>query len=217
MVGTFVGHSHAIAVSYTSMVEIKIPGLRVVDFAYTPRSSATLLPPVPEIFDQQIGIAEVEYCWSQNNRFYPISGKILSRLLDLEWISEDEICARGSAMDLVELQKHKTRQTHYPWRPVHTVFTRPPTPKERQALLTIHLSSFQHQDFIRLKWASRKRANIASIATECPKQYPAPLHAYNRKSYPELGPQAIDIDGEREEDSHHGKRRKLSRTETVLL
>ena len=37
-----------------------------------------------------------------------------------------------------------------------------------------HISLFQLQDAIRLKWASKKKGRNANTPIECPKQYPAP-------------------------------------------
>jgi hypothetical protein len=197
------------------MASIKIPEIKVVDFAY-PSKPTALLPPISEIFDQHIGIAEVEYHWGQAVRSFPIPGKTLSRLLDLHWISEAELCKRGSAMDIIELQKHNSKQPQYPWRPVDSMFMTPPTPEERQALLMNHISLFQLQDAIRLKWASKKKGRNANTPIECPKQYPAPLQAYDQNVYPELAHQMTDADRNKE-GCQHAKRRRLSRTATLLL
>jgi hypothetical protein len=181
--------------------------IKVVDFAYP--SGTLQLSPIPEIFDQYLGIAEVEYYWNQPNRTFAIPGKTLSRLLELHWISETELSTRAAPIDLIELQKHDSRQPPYPWRALSS--KTPPTPAERNALLQSNISFFENRDAKRLKWAMKVKAGKFGALTECPKQYPAPLHAYNHGSYPELGQHA-----EGNENVPQTERKKLCRTETLL-
>ena len=113
------------------MNDIQIKGIKVHDYAYlspsVPRSS-----PVPEIFDQFKGLAEVEYRWSQSHRTYPIQGKTLSRLIDMGWIGQVELSARAAPMDLEELRRHNARQPMYPWKPFRWMAI--PTAEERKEL-----------------------------------------------------------------------------------
>lgn len=115
------------------MDQIQTKGIKIHDFAYSPTASpsALPLPPVPEIFDQLKGLAEVEYRWSQSHRTYPIQGKTLSRLIDMGWIGQEELSTRAAPMDLEELRKHNARPM-YPWKPFR--WTTIPTMEERKDL-----------------------------------------------------------------------------------
>ena len=120
---------------------IQAKGTRVRDYAY-PSPSAHRLSPVPEIFDQYKGLAEVEYRWSQSHRTYPIQGKTLSRLIDMGWIDQAELSARAAPMDLEELRRHNARQPTYPWKPFR--WTTIPTAEERKEL-TQSRAAYLHQ------------------------------------------------------------------------
>jgi hypothetical protein len=116
------------------MNDIQVKGIKVHDFAYSSAvsPSAPRLSPIPEIFDQYKGLAEVEYRWKQPRRTYPIQGKTLSRLIDMGWISQEELSARAAPMDLEELRKHNARQPMYPWKPFQ--WTTIPTAEKRLEL-----------------------------------------------------------------------------------
>ena len=111
--------------------KIQAKGIKVHDYAY-PSPSSPRFSPVPEVFDQYKGLAEVEYRWSQSHRTYPIQGKTLSRLIDMGWIGQAELSARAAPMDLEELRRHNARQPMYPWKPFH--WTTIPTAEERKEL-----------------------------------------------------------------------------------
>jgi hypothetical protein len=183
----------------------------VRDYAYPssfPSSTpAPCLHRIPEIFNQYEGLAEVEYRWTQSRWMYPVPGKILSRLLEMGWITEEEIRAHASPMDLVELRKHNARLP-YPWKPLGS--TRIPENEDRKALMLTRASDFQQRDAARamaeLKETTtndrvHKRRTKKDSGTDSGtnpkkrrkfpappqlKQYPAPLHAYNPNVYPEL-------------------------------
>ena len=125
---------------------IQAKGTRVHDYAY-PSPSAPRLSPVPEIFDQYKGLAEVEYRWSQSHRTYPIQGKTLSRLIDMGWIGQAELSARAAPMDLDELRRHNARQPMYPWKPFR--WTAIPTAEERKGLTQCRAAYLYQWDKIR--------------------------------------------------------------------
>ena len=125
---------------------IQAKGTRVHDYAY-PSPSAHSLPPVPEIFDQYKGLAEVEYRWSQSHRTYPIQGKTLSRLIDMGWIAQAELSARAAPMDLEELRRHNARQPMYPWKSFR--WTTIPTAEERKELIQSRAAYLYQWDKIR--------------------------------------------------------------------
>jgi hypothetical protein len=78
---------------------------------------------------------------------YPVPGKILSRLLDMGWITEDDIRNRASPMDLAELRKHNAR-VPYPWKPLR--WTTIPKNEERKELMLARASFFQQRDAARM-------------------------------------------------------------------
>ena len=125
---------------------IQAKGIRVHDYAY-PSSSTHHFPPVPEIFDQYTGLAEVEYRWSQSYRTYPIQGKTLSRLIDMGWIGQAELSAQAAPMDLEELRRHNARQPIYPWKPFR--WTTVPTAEERKELSKSRAADICQWDKIR--------------------------------------------------------------------
>ncbi|EAU83520.2 hypothetical protein CC1G_04776 [Coprinopsis cinerea okayama7 len=79
--------------------------IKIRDYAYVPSTR----PPVAELFDQYEGIAEYEYRLRQRPRLYPITGKVLRRLLDIGWVTMDEVNSRCHAMDFEELRKADER------------------------------------------------------------------------------------------------------------
>ncbi|KAF8804143.1 hypothetical protein BYT27DRAFT_7225560 [Phlegmacium glaucopus] len=129
------------------MDQIQIKGIKIQDFAY-PSTSTPRLSPVPELFDQYKGLAEVEYRWSQSHRTFPIQGKTLSRLIDLGWIGQEELSARAAPMDLEELRKHNARQPMYPWKPFR--WTTIPSMEERKEVTLARASYFHQWDRIRV-------------------------------------------------------------------
>ncbi|TFK38343.1 hypothetical protein BDQ12DRAFT_683485 [Crucibulum laeve] len=95
-------------------------GIKVIDYAYQPR-----LRPLPnEIFDQRRGIAEYEWHIAHNPRKRAVPGKTLRRLLDLKWITPEEMNARCAPHDFANLQEHDSRP-HHPWVPAYADVTPP--------------------------------------------------------------------------------------------
>jgi len=89
-----------------------------INTSYTTTTLTPTLQPVTEIFDPYIKITEVDYRWSQSPRTYPVTGKSLRRLLDLGWITPDELAARAAPMDLAALEAFDARKPVYPWRSI---------------------------------------------------------------------------------------------------
>ena len=130
--------------------QIQAKGIKVIDFAYPSATSSPSVPrlsPVPEIFDQYKGLAEVEYRWTQSHRTYPIQGKTLSRLIDMGWISQGELSTRAAPMDLEELRKHNARRPMYPWKAFP--WTTIPTADERKIMSHARASYLLQWDKIR--------------------------------------------------------------------
>ena len=128
-----------------------LEGVIVWDYAYpssfTSSTPASCLHPIPEIFNQYEGLAEVEYQWTQSPQMYPVPGKILSQLLEMGWITEEEIHACGSPMDQVELQKHNATWLPYPWKLLGS--TTIPDNEDRKMLMLTRASDFQQRDATR--------------------------------------------------------------------
>ncbi|EKM76317.1 hypothetical protein AGABI1DRAFT_108863, partial [Agaricus bisporus var. burnettii JB137-S8] len=62
-------------------------------------NSSAFAPLTPETFDPYKGLGEFEYRLRQHPRTLPIPGKTTRRLLDIGWISEDEVSKRCSEED----------------------------------------------------------------------------------------------------------------------
>jgi len=152
------------------MDQIQREGIKIRDFAFSPpytnsnppsttdaipiaSTSTTPLtltsfpapPRTTEVFDPYKGLIEVDYRWSQTNRLYPVTGKTLRRLLDLAWLTHDDLSARGHPLDLAALQAHDNHRAAakeanggleaYPWRPLVAEGSQPPTTEERRIML----------------------------------------------------------------------------------
>ena len=156
------------------MDEIQRKGIKIRDFAYAPpyapsssdsnstttfesipiastSTSTARVPPtsVPrrttELFDPYKGLTEIDYRWAQKERAYPVTGKTIRRLLDMGWLTTDELSTRGHPIDLAALQacdSHRAaaREANggveaFPWRPFVADGTEPPTEEERRMML----------------------------------------------------------------------------------
>ncbi|KAF8152213.1 hypothetical protein B0H34DRAFT_109777 [Crassisporium funariophilum] len=132
--------------------QIQTRGIKVRDFAFPPPPSTTdtttttPLPPTLEMFDQYRALAEVEYRWSQPTRIYPISGKSLSHLLDIGWITPTELAARIHPMDLLELATYCSR-AEYPWKAFRWSVV--PGVAERKDMVRARWREFVHADTMR--------------------------------------------------------------------
>ncbi|KAF8221324.1 hypothetical protein L208DRAFT_694408 [Tricholoma matsutake] len=157
--------------------------IKVRDFAYEPpytsRSPSTSAQPqsspgpVPELFDQYKGIAEFEYRLAQSPRTFPIMGKTMRRLLDLEWVLYEEAEERLHEIDWEALREHDKKLKHgkpYPWRPC--TWSEVPDAEGRKRHLEERGSWFVNYDKVRrtLDWMEekeekeRKQAELAREA-----------------------------------------------------
>jgi len=152
------------------MDQIQRKGIKIRDFAFAPPytqnsnprstntipvaststapSSLTSLPAparTTETFDPYKALIEVDYRWAQTNRLYPVTGKTLRRLLDIAWLTHDELSARGHPSDFASLEAHDAHRAAakeanggleaYPWRSLVTEGSQPPTAEERRIML----------------------------------------------------------------------------------
>lgn len=132
---------------------VKALGIKVRDFAYEKSS----LQQVKEVFFPRKGLAEYEHRLSQPIRDFPVSGKVLRRLLDLGWIDEAETQERCAAIDLEDLYKHDSRP-FYPWSSIHC--THIPSRNERKPYIAEYLP------LLRLTDRMRRDAEEATRALE---------------------------------------------------
>ncbi|KAF9555702.1 hypothetical protein CPC08DRAFT_726215 [Agrocybe pediades] len=100
--------------------------VKVRDYAYTapyrfppPPYGAPPTPTKPprlvtELFDPCLALVECEFRWTQEPRTRAVEGKTLRRLLDLGWITEEEVQRRSAPMDIEALRDFDARPTH-PW------------------------------------------------------------------------------------------------------
>ncbi|KDR72858.1 hypothetical protein GALMADRAFT_212873 [Galerina marginata CBS 339.88] len=115
------------------IIGLTMKGIKVRDFAFNKPTITNVPPPVTEVFDQYRALTEIDYRWSQPERNHPVQGKTLRRLLDMGWLTQADLLARGAPMDFEELEKFDSRP-HYPWRPFRR--STMPSLAERRDMLT---------------------------------------------------------------------------------
>ncbi|KAG5643459.1 hypothetical protein DXG03_000891 [Asterophora parasitica] len=138
--------------------------IKVRDFAYpasspshSPSSSSHSTPsakpfsaPAPhlafETFDPYKGISEFEYRLSQQPRTYPIEGRTLRRLLDLNWVGMPEAKARLHQIDWEAMKLFDARPVEYAWRACR--WREVPTREQRERLLAERRHAWVYHDKI---------------------------------------------------------------------
>jgi len=91
------------------VLDIQQKGIKVRDFAYEEP-----LERVPELFDPYQALAEYDYRVMQRTRMVPITGKMLSRLLDIGWVTYADAKAKLREMDWEALDNYRKKPA-YPW------------------------------------------------------------------------------------------------------
>ncbi|PPQ84368.1 hypothetical protein CVT26_007385 [Gymnopilus dilepis] len=104
-----------------------------------------------EVFDQYKALTEVDYRFTQPVRTYPISGKTLHHLLEMGWLSREDLDMRGHPMDFEELEDFLSRPI-YPWKPFKSRCTpdAKPSEGERRDLLTARRGFWMQYDKMRM-------------------------------------------------------------------
>lgn len=108
--------------------EHKHPPIKVRDFAYpqarpspSPSTGFTVshivTRPATEIWNPRQALSEADFRFSQNPRTKAVLGRNLRRLLDIGWLTMDELKAKGHPIDFAALAEHDARPL-YPWRPI---------------------------------------------------------------------------------------------------
>lgn len=130
------------------LANLKSLGIKIRDFGATEAINTTRQKssPATEIFDPYRGIAEFEYRLGfKKATRRPVAGKTLRRLLDLGWITKEEIDERCEEMDMEALREYDERVKKdvregrgvYPWRALR--WTHIPTMTERSAHVLKHV------------------------------------------------------------------------------
>ncbi|KAF9004677.1 hypothetical protein BDQ17DRAFT_1354487 [Cyathus striatus] len=100
-------------------------GIKARDFAH----DTPLEPLIKESFNLTRALAEFDYRTSQVPRAYPVPGKILRRLLMERWITEDEVQARCSPVELQLLRECDARPQH----PYYCIGNKIPLSQQRRS------------------------------------------------------------------------------------
>ncbi|KAF8627904.1 hypothetical protein AX15_004181 [Amanita polypyramis BW_CC] len=127
---------------------VKACGIKIRDFASQEERHRMTLKAVPEIFDPYRGVAEFEYRLGVKKFRRPVPGKTLRRILDLSWITLEEVEQRCAPMDLEALRTYDEKVAQdieegrgvYPWRALK--WTNVPTVQERKSFVVKHMWHF---------------------------------------------------------------------------
>jgi hypothetical protein len=127
----------------------------------TPLIVTSGVPPpkrTTEIFDPYKALTEIDYRWTQKIRRYPVTGKTLRRLLDVEWLTPAELSSRAHPMDGAALRKYDEQRAYwreanegieaFPWRSLRADR---PTEDERQVMLDNYRGHWKQQDRMMMK------------------------------------------------------------------
>lgn len=122
------------------------------DFASPEEQQKTALEPIPEIFDPYYSLAEFEYNLLHSRSFrLPIPGKTLHHLLDMGWVTEEEVRKRCAPMDIMALERYnkmiEANGRIYPWRALK--WDTVPTLQDRKMLVAKYLWQFLAADRIK--------------------------------------------------------------------
>ncbi|KAK0455222.1 uncharacterized protein EV420DRAFT_589100 [Desarmillaria tabescens] len=109
-------------------------GIKVRDFAPSSASSSSSTPPVVELFNHHIAIAEYELRMRETPRVSPISGKMLYRLVNMGCITREEARKRWHRMDWDSLRSYEAMGKPYPYRTIQSLSV-PTTRKERERIM----------------------------------------------------------------------------------
>jgi hypothetical protein len=149
-------------------------GIKIRDFASPAEMRKATVKPVPEIFDQYRGIAKFECCLAVKTVRQPIPGKTLRRLLDLGWVTQQEVEERCAPMDIDTLEEYDARvaldvkegRGIYPWLALR--WSTMPTKKDRNAHVLEHMSHFATVDRVRrhLEELERREQHLRTQAEE---------------------------------------------------
>ncbi|KAK2463789.1 hypothetical protein APHAL10511_004187 [Amanita phalloides] len=127
---------------------VEAQGIKIRDFASPEETQKTSLRPVFEVFDPYRAVAEFEYRLGVKTFRRPVPGKTLRRLLEMGWITSEEVAQRCAPMDIESLKIYDEKveadvnegRGVYPWRALkwNTV----PAAQERKRLVVKYMWHF---------------------------------------------------------------------------
>ena len=177
---------------------LKAQGIEVRDFASLEERRKAAQNPAIEIFDPYRALAKFEHkldisskSWTSGSR-WPISGKVIQRLLDIGWISEEEIERRCIPADIQALREYRKKLILdaregwgiYPWRALRWDSV-PMVQERRKFIVKYGLESVTESNGIKERKDDAIGQSIRRLIIPPSKQYPAPLSSYDPTIYPE--------------------------------
>ncbi len=141
-----------------SMSNPKSPEITVRDYA-----TARTHPPIPEIFDQHLALAEYEIRMREDPRVTPLSGKTLHRLIELGCVTEAEASERWKRMDWNAYFAYKALGKPYPYRTMKNLSI-PRKRKEREKIVKERAQQILFSDKVREKAERGERARKAGVS-----------------------------------------------------
>ena len=122
------------------------------DFASPEEQQKTALEPIPEIFDPYYSLAKFEYNPLHSRLFQlTIPGKTLHCLLDMGWVTEEEVRKRCAPMDIMALEQYnkmiEANRRIYPWCTLK--WDTVPTLQDRKKLVAKYFWQFLAADHIK--------------------------------------------------------------------
>ena len=177
---------------------LKAQGIEVRDFASLEERRKAAQNPAIEIFDPYRAIAKFEHkldisskSWTSGSR-WPISGKVIQRLLDIGWISEEEIARRCTPVDIQALTEYRMKLTLntregwgiYPWRALRWESV-PLAQERRKFIVKYGLESVAESNGVKDGAIGQSIWQEYRFIIPPSKQYPAPLSSYDPTIYPE--------------------------------
>ena len=177
---------------------LKAQGIEVRDFASLEERRKVAQNVATEIFDPYRAIAEFEHKLDISSKSRtsgsrrPISGKVIQRLLDIGWISEEEIEQRCIPVDIQALREYRKKLILdaregwgiYPWRALRWDSV-PMVQERRKFIVKYGLESVTESNGVKERKDDAIGQSIRRLIIPPSKQYPAPLSSYDPTIYPE--------------------------------
>ncbi|KAH0835526.1 hypothetical protein J3R83DRAFT_9215 [Lanmaoa asiatica] len=148
---------NAISHKKKSFVDIQQSGIKVCDFAH--EKSLPVEQCAPELFDPILAWHVYEAVLENSNpERSALNGRYLRRLLDLDWVSEEEDGHRWLKKDREALEKFDSRP-HYPWKALN--LTKP----KKDDLKEVATSRFQWVNAEQLvpQFVNRRISRFAAV------------------------------------------------------
>ena len=149
-------------------------GIKIRDFASMEEVHKSSLKPVPEMFDPFLSVAEFEYRLDVRASLrWPIPGKTLRRLLEIGWVTPEEVAQRCAPMDINALKTYDMKMAVdiqeglgvYPWRSLK--WTAVPTMQGRKGLMMKYMQHFATVDRARMHLeALERKEKLSQVQAE---------------------------------------------------